>query len=172
MEDIIKNVSNLLETDSISSNSRELALGLSFDADGIEQLEQSKKRKNSPNTEMPEAKKVKNLESGVNINPLLLEMQLKKNEARARAKKATEEEEEIMAAGPNSHRLKAVREAKKKKEEERSRLISEGKDPERLIRLHETAETAEIEKQRKDRPRAPDSTTLGSYFNYLIFLQF
>ena len=68
----------------------------------------------------------------------LMELQLKKNEARVRVKKATEEEVANEKLGPRALAKKEKADDEKKLEQFKAKLEEEGIDPERHHRLHQT----------------------------------
>lgn len=72
------------------------------------------------------------------VQERLLALQLKKNQARVLAHKATEDEKEEKEMGPNALQKKERLAAKERKEQFEKKLAEEGDDPERYQRLHRT----------------------------------
>lgn len=166
MEDLIQPVQDSKKPSDSGSNAREMALELSFDQDAFESLGKAGKKKRRveapAETEAPTAKKSKMSEvSGV--DPVLLALQMKKNEARAIAKKATTEEEELQAAGPHALKHKAAAEEKARQREFKEKLEKAGVNPERYSRLHETQEKVDADERKKRSRGASDSTSLGAF---------
>jgi len=164
MEDLIKPALDSPGVIESGSNARAMALELSFDQDAFDSLGKSAKKKRrveaSVESEAPEAKKSKMSEvSGV--DPVLLALQMKKNEARVIAKKATSAEEELQAAGPHALKYKAAAEEKARQREFKEKLEEAGINPERYSRLHETQETVDAAERKRQLRGAPESTSLG-----------
>lgn len=166
MEDLIKPSTENASTSPSESNARELALGLSFDQTAFESLDAKpvkKKRANTTSTEVeaPEAKKPKVSELS-SVDPVLLALQMKKSEARAVAKRATGEEEAILAAGPHAMKHKAAAEEKARQRAFKEKLEEAGVDPERYTRLHETQEEVDAAERKKARRGGAESSILST----------
>eukprot|EP01125_Pyxidicula_operculata_P014856 TRINITY_DN5000_c0_g1_i1.p1 TRINITY_DN5000_c0_g1~~TRINITY_DN5000_c0_g1_i1.p1 ORF type:complete len:226 (+),score=72.30 TRINITY_DN5000_c0_g1_i1:471-1148(+) len=82
---------------------------------------------------------------------LLLSLQQKHNKCRVELKKHVENEKREEAEGPLGTRKREKEEEKKKKEEFVEELKSQGIDPERYQRLHQTQETLDSEHKTKKR---------------------
>jgi hypothetical protein len=165
MDDLIKPADVAPLAAPSASNAREVALELSFDQSAFDSLDgpaKKKKRKAGPSEELPAPVKKPKVAEVEGVDPVLLALQMKKNEARAIAKKATGEEEALQAAGPYAQKHKEAAEEKAKQREFQDKLKAAGVDPERYGRLHETQETVDAAERRKNRRGASDSTSMGT----------
>lgn len=164
MEDLIKPQEDRSEVSAPNGNAREMALELSFDQDAFESLgavsKKKRRKETSIESEAPEAKKSK-VSEVAGVDPVLLALQMKKNEARAIAKKATGEEQALQAAGPFALKHQLAAEEKAKQREFKEKLEKAGVDPERYSRLHETQETVDAAERRKNRRGAEGVSGAG-----------
>lgn len=166
MDDLIKDRKESGASVSSNSNAREMALELSFDKSAFDSLgsKPKKKRTNAASvaSEAPSANKKPKLQEVEGIDPVLLALQMKKNEARAVAKKATSEEETLLAAGPHAAKHKAAAEAKVAQREFKEKLAEAGVNPEFYSQLHETQESVEAAEKRKNRRSVEDASAFGT----------
>lgn len=124
-----------------------------FDADLLDTLD-NKKRESLGHDETSKSKKLKTQDeeknATLNEDNVLFQLQLKRNEARAKLRMATEDETKRIASGPNYESGKDFRERRQRADKFDDDLKEKGIDPERFKRLHETQEKIETrEKQNK-----------------------
>lgn len=171
MDSIIKSGTASASTGSSGSNAKAMALELSFDQSAFESLDApSKKKRGSTAQKEPEepvSKKPK-MQEVEDVDPVLLALQMKKNAARSVAKKATQEEEALQAAGPFALKHKAAADERKAKQAFKEKLEEAGVDPEFYARLHDTQETAEASEKRKNRRGVADVASTGTFHSISI----
>lgn len=164
MEDLAKSASSSAPSAASGSTSQAKALELSFDQSAFDSLDVPAKKKRgsaAPKaSEEPVAKRPK-LQEMEGVDPVLLALQMKKNQARVVAKQATSEEEALQAAGPFAAKHKAAAEERKAQKEFKEKLEEAGVDPEFYARLHDTQESAEAAEKRKNRRGTEDTSSLG-----------